>query len=306
MKEAKFFLIFFLLSVNLKAQQIKILKPKEIKFATPFSVIMEMDSNYLITSVSTISVETSDFEIIDVKIKGSKVILNTIAFNIGISTFPSITINTNIKDDIKTPPLPLEVKPLYNLKGNEQIRDIAPIFTFLWWLKVIILILIIVIIYFVWHKFKQKTINTNNLVVEADTRTPYERTMDLIKELLAKKLIEQNKTKEFYFELSDIIRRYIEEEFKIAATQMTSNEIIKRLKTDLPIEIIIKLREFLEISDLVKFAKYIPELEMINKNIEEVRLMVEKMNNFSKEKKVKEETKERLREKLKKEEKNDF
>ncbi|MGC8867562.1 MAG: hypothetical protein ACP5PA_05055, partial [Elusimicrobiales bacterium] len=89
MKKTVVFSIFFLISQVLNSQQLKILKPKEIKFATPFSLIIEIDSKYSIISVSTSSIAQSDFEFIGMKIKNSKLILDTIAFNVGISTFPS-------------------------------------------------------------------------------------------------------------------------------------------------------------------------------------------------------------------------
>ncbi|MGC8867724.1 MAG: hypothetical protein ACP5PA_05900, partial [Elusimicrobiales bacterium] len=120
---------------------------------------------------------------------------------------------------------------------------------------------------------------------------PYERAMDSMRDLISKNLVEQNRIKEFYFELSDIIRKYIEEEFNVCATQMTSNELVRKLKNEFSIEIIIKLKEFLEISDLVKFAKYIPEIERINKNIQEANDIIKKMDEFSKEKKIKQEEK---------------
>ncbi len=290
MKKTVVFSIFFLISQVLNSQQLKILKPKEIKFATPFSLIIEIDSKYSIISVSTSSIAQSDFEFIGMKIKNSKLILDTIAFNVGISTFPSLAINTHLNTEIKTPALALEIKPLYNPKETDQIRDIAPIFSFLWWLKIVITILLILLGWLAYRKFRKKTPHPQNITYK-DMRTPYERAMDSMRELISKNLVEQNRIKEFYFELSDIIRKYIEEEFNVCATQMTSNELVRKLKNEFSVEIIIKLKEFLEISDLVKFAKYIPEIERINKNIQEANDIIKKMDEFSKEKKIKQEEK---------------
>ncbi|MGC9070812.1 MAG: hypothetical protein ACP5IO_05840 [Elusimicrobiales bacterium] len=290
MKKTVVFSIFFLISQVLNSQQLKILKPKEIKFATPFSLIIEIDSKYSIISVSTSSIAQSDFEFIGMKIKNSKLILDTIAFNVGISTFPSLAINTHLNTEIKTPALALEIKPLYNPKETDQIRDIAPIFSFLWWLKIVITILLILLGWLAYRKFRKKTPHPQNITYK-DMRTPYERAMDSMRDLISKNLVEQNRIKEFYFELSDIIRKYIEEEFNVCATQMTSNELVRKLKNEFSVEIIIKLKEFLEISDLVKFAKYIPEIERINKNIQEANDIIKKMDEFSKEKKIKQEEK---------------
>lgn len=291
----KNFLIFFLITINLNAQQIKISKPKEIKFSNPFSLVIELEKNYNIVSFSTTVFKDSDFEILNYTIKQNKIELKLIPFNVGISTIPSLTINLSNLTETKTPPLPLEIKPLYNPKETDQIRDIAPIIKFLWWLNLLMLILLSVIIYLIYKKILKNKQKNNIQINLQDTRTPYQRAKDKLKELTSKRLLEEDKIKEYYIELSDIVRVFIEEEFKIPATQMTSNEIIKKLKNDFKIEIIIALREFLEISDLVKFAKYIPQIERINKNTKDAENIIEMLNNFSIEQKIKEE------EKLKKE-----
>lgn len=275
-----------ILFTKLHSQEIKILKPKEIKFATPFSLIIEIKDHKII-SVSTQSIKGSDFEFISLKLKDKKAITDLIPFNIGISTFPPLSIITDEGREIKTPPLQLEIKPLYNPNENDKIKDIAPIFEFLWWLKILIAIIIMLLGYLVYKKLKKKERIKQEQDIP-DPRTPYEKAVAKLEELIAKRLLEQDKVKEYYTELSEIVRTYIEEEFKIPATQLTSNELIKRLKDEMRIEIMIALREFLEISDLVKFAKYIPQLERIHRNTQDAKNLLDMMNNFSIEKKNKE------------------
>ncbi|MCX7905231.1 MAG: hypothetical protein N2446_00845 [Elusimicrobiales bacterium] len=283
--------ILFFFNIDLNSQQFKILKPKEIKFSTPFSLIIELDNNINnVTYVSTETLKNSDYICTSIKIKKNKIIAELIAFNVGISTFPSITINVEGSlREIKTPPLPLEIKPLYNPKETDEIKDITPIVEFLWWIKAIIIALVFIFTYIIISILTKNKKKEVTIMSQPDTRTPYEKAMDRIKELISKKLIEQDKIKEYYTELSDILRKYIEEEFFIPATQMTTNELIKRLKNDIKIEIIILLREFLEISDLVKFAKYIPEIEKINKNTIDVENLIKTMNQHIVEKRKEEE-----------------
>ncbi|MCX7641588.1 MAG: hypothetical protein N2Z20_03025 [Elusimicrobiales bacterium] len=285
------YIILFVFNIELNSQQLKILKPKEIKFSTPFSLIIEIDNNtYNITSVNTDTLKNSDYICTSFKIKKNKITTELIAFNVGVSTLPSITITLDGDlREIKTPPLPLEIKPLYNPKETDEIKDIAPIVEFLWWLKALIIVLILISAYILIRILTKNKKKKLVVMSQLDTRTPYERAMDKIKELISKKLIEQDKIKEYYTELSDIVRKYIEEEFFISATQMTSNELIKKLKNDLKIEIIIPLREFLEISDLVKFAKYIPEIERINKNTLDAENLIKMANQYIVEKRKEEE-----------------
>lgn len=287
----RIFLILLFSTTTLNPQQIKISKPKEIKFATPFLLNIETENTINITSFSTASFKNSDFELLEYKINQNKIELKVIPFNVGISTFPTLTLNLSNFTQIKTPPLQLEIKPLYNPKETDQIRDIAPIIKFLWWLKLLVILLIIIAAYLLYRKISKKRKETLPLIYTQDNRTPYQRAKDKLNQLIEKNLIAQNKIKEYYIELSDIVRVFIEEEFKIPSTQMTSNELIKKLKGNFKIEIIIALREFLETADLVKFAKYIPQIEKINKNTKDAELLIDMLNNFSIEQKIKKEEK---------------
>jgi hypothetical protein len=65
--------------------------------------------------------------------------------------------------------------------------------------------------------------------------------------------------KAFYSDISEIIRRYIEGRYFIPALEETSREILKELKDqDITEDMLINAKEILELSDLVKFAKYKP------------------------------------------------
>ncbi|MFQ5753479.1 MAG: hypothetical protein ACE5HI_15930, partial [bacterium] len=88
-------------------------------------------------------------------------------------------------------------------------------------------------------------------------------------------LLADGKAKEFYIQISDIIRRYIEGRYFIVALELTTFEVIEKLKySDVTPEIVQLIQEFLEFCDLVKFAKYQPADEensdMIDKAFEVV------------------------------------
>lgn len=68
-----------------------------------------------------------------------------------------------------------------------------------------------------------------------------------------------NKTKEYYSQITDTIRLYIEERFKIQALELTSDEIIHVFKSQvIDADSKSKLFQILTLSDFVKFAKQIP------------------------------------------------
>jgi hypothetical protein len=82
------------------------------------------------------------------------------------------------------------------------------------------------------------------------------RELDKIK---AEKLWQSNKVKQYYTRVTDVLRTYMEERYKMQAMEQTSEEILQALKSiQLPDELMDKLRELLSVSDLVKFAKYQP------------------------------------------------
>jgi hypothetical protein len=83
------------------------------------------------------------------------------------------------------------------------------------------------------------------------------RELDKIK---AAKLWEKNKTKPFYTQVSNTLRAYIEHKYSIPALEQTSVEIINTVKQELDLtkDSLEKLSQVLELSDLVKFAKFEP------------------------------------------------
>lgn len=76
-----------------------------------------------------------------------------------------------------------------------------------------------------------------------------------------RKLYQQGKVKEYYSVISDILRFYIEGRYNIIAPEMTTPQIILALKSTLTAKESSTLEDVLSLSDLVKFAKWIPETE---------------------------------------------
>ncbi|MGQ1786618.1 MULTISPECIES: hypothetical protein [unclassified Saccharicrinis] len=82
------------------------------------------------------------------------------------------------------------------------------------------------------------------------------RELDKIKD---SKLWEHNKVKEFYTQVSNTIRAYIEQRYEQSALEQTSIEIFDSLKSlDIDNKSMEQLTQVLELADLVKFAKFQP------------------------------------------------
>jgi hypothetical protein len=90
--------------------------------------------------------------------------------------------------------------------------------------------------------------------------SPRERAFHELSELLARDLIVKRQVKEFYLELTMIVRRYIERAHTIRAPEQTTEEFLAAasLNPAFTPEVMRKLRAFLQSADLVKFAAFQP------------------------------------------------
>jgi|WetSurMetagenome_2_1015567.scaffolds.fasta_scaffold24154_2 hypothetical protein len=86
-------------------------------------------------------------------------------------------------------------------------------------------------------------------------------------QLASEGFIERGEIKQFYYRISDILRRYIENRFGLRAPEQTTEEFLSGLDKDaaFPSEYKILLRTFLRNCDLVKFAQFKPEKEEVEK-----------------------------------------
>lgn len=110
---------------------------------------------------------------------------------------------------------------------------------------------------------------------DMESRLPAHERAHLEFERLKKSgLLGEGRLKEFYSGLSDILRRYLERRFKVAAIDLTTAEILSAMKElELPADAREKAKDVLENADLVKFAKYSPS-RAITERVEEELLQV--------------------------------
>ncbi|MDB4037362.1 BatD family protein [Polaribacter sp.] len=97
------------------------------------------------------------------------------------------------------------------------------------------------------------------------TLPPFEEAILRLNELDEKLLWQNNKIKEYYSELTEIVRGYIERELKVPALENTTDEVLAMIKyfknadsIETSKETIKKLKDLLQEADLVKFAKSKP------------------------------------------------
>lgn len=92
---------------------------------------------------------------------------------------------------------------------------------------------------------------------------PHQLAMQEIERIKGEKAWQKGMSKEYYTELTDVLRAYIKGRFGFNAQEMTSSEIIDKLLEVNDKEAINDLRELFQTADLVKFAKHTP---LMNEN----------------------------------------
>ena len=100
---------------------------------------------------------------------------------------------------------------------------------------------------------------------------PHEWALIELEKLRTRKLWQAGKMKEYHTELTDILRKYIEDRFHLMAMESTTSEILEDLeeKTGILKEYRTILGRILSMADLVKFAKYLPLQEDHEQSMED-------------------------------------
>lgn len=99
------------------------------------------------------------------------------------------------------------------------------------------------------------------------------KALDVIRE---KKVWTHGLYKEFYTDITDVLRKYISRRFAIPAKEMTSSEILSVLKKEKDAqEVYLQLAQLMKLSDFVKFAKMKPLESENDMSIRNAYLFVE-------------------------------
>jgi hypothetical protein len=116
-------------------------------------------------------------------------------------------------------------------------------------------------------------------------RPAHEIAYEALKALRQKEYLKRKDHKLYYIELSDIVRRYLENRFNLRAPEMTTEEFLNSVKDNkaLILEHKTLLREFLSHCDLVKFAKYEPAEKEADLSFESAKKLIDQTKEEIKE-----------------------
>lgn len=163
--------------------------------------------------------------------------------------------------------------PIKGIKGEPYRFDDFK--KYIYWLLGGLLLIGLLLYFFVFRKKKQEEIKEIEPLIP-----PYEEAIEKLKSLDNKLLWQNNKIKQYYSELTDIVRNYLGRDIEIPTLELTSNEIVdlvinenRNKSLDLTKDSITNIDSLLKSADLVKFAKLKPlaqDIEFDRKKAEQI------------------------------------
>jgi hypothetical protein len=188
------------------------------------------------------------------------------SFDAGTYEIPPMSVGSE-KEVVKTNGLTLQVqtvkvdttKGVYDIKQPLQVS-----YTFMdwlhdnwYWIVVPIVVIALAIGLYFYLKSRPKTAPVVKVVKPAVP--PHILALDQLKALRDKKLWQSDHVKQYYIELSDILREYLEKRYAVKTHEKTTDEIFAGLRhMAITGENLNRLQQVLVLADLVKFAREHP------------------------------------------------
>lgn len=204
--------------------------------------------------------------------------------NYHISKFPMLKISPSGVDTIYSSKGIVLTVVTVNLDENFQPYDIRGIRTYpsRWWLWITLIavaaLAIVGLAIYLIRKYRKPSASAKLKI------NPYLwATHEL--ESLKNSSLAATRTKEYYSQLTDIVREYIDLQTGVSSMEKTSDEILAILPGTIfnSEELIVNIRDLFSIADLVKFAKYPASVFECETSWEEAHRFVIQSNNIANE-----------------------
>ncbi len=170
----------------------------------------------------------------------------------------------SLRVEVQTIPVDTTKQKLFDIKPMIQV-DKA---TSKWWLYTLIGFLALAVIGFVlyWLIWRKKPLSEEEKIAQLP---PYDRAKLALKKLDESDYLQKSELKDYYSELTFIIRKYLDEKVYDRALESTTDELVDRLnilkdgnQIELSNDDIKNIETILKRADLVKFAKSAPNIEL--------------------------------------------
>lgn len=232
--------------------------PFELLEASPVDTL-KTQSHYLYTKkYALIQFDSGDYFI-----PQQQVLINGFS---KIADLVPLRVNTVVVDTIQ--------QKLYDIKPLQEVeKNYETLIAQILWGLVLVLALFGIFYTYLFQK-RRKELREKEL-------PPFDRAIEELKALENERLSAQEEYKKYYSRLTDVVRRYLEEEAKIDALESTSEELLIKLELrknagtlDLDSKTLRSLRAVLQNADLVKFAKSMPEYRIASEDRKAVEHVV--------------------------------
>jgi len=274
---AAILLLLCLLSVNLAALSLeqKVEAPDSLFLGSRFHLNLSADMELRDVVVPDNLESFAIVSINPLKIKSKPVGLNiTIAaLDTGLHTFPTLLVlpAQPVNDTLRTEPFKLEILEtrapqdtlLADIAPTLKLKGELPYYAY-YLIAALLLFAALVLLFFLLRKFRRKIAAVQSAeTVPKDNRPNWKKALDALNELKAEQLPQNGEFITHYFRLSEIMKLFLEAEYKFSANEMTTCEIrlhLNKYKV-LPASEQKEVLTWLESCDRVKFAKHVPSLQ---------------------------------------------
>lgn len=211
----------------------------------------------------------------------TKITISFLPLNIGELVFPSLELPYSSAGDkkelFKTPPLKLTVvSSIKEAVSPEMLKDIKPpIQIGLSSLMITLLVLAFVMALIAWIFWRHKKPAGMVPVSSVPAKPADESALEKL-QLIFAQYKSSGDLKFFYSELSNILRDYLSQRYKIDALEKTTSEIFSEMrKIYVDRKICLQTKEILSICDLVKFAKFFPSEKQLEADYQRAKTFIE-------------------------------
>ena len=83
---------------------------------------------------------------------------------------------------------------------------------------------LILVLYFLYIKFQKK------MEEIIDEQPPFEKAINALKDIEKEDLVKQKEFKIYYSKITEVLRKYLEEDAKVSALESTTGELLKSLR----------------------------------------------------------------------------
>ncbi len=286
-KKYLFFIFLIFVFYNANAQNTKVeveLKNKKIVIGQQTEIILKADVSASETILFPILQDSVNkyIEIVETGqidttfTKGNQrfllsQIIKVTSFDSGQYVIKPFVFLLNGKDSLKTKELLLNVQTIAVDTTEKSLKDIHSVYDtpltfrefiaeYKYWILSVFLLLAGVILMVLYLKYWRKKPTEIEKIKPEKKIPPHILAIEKLEKLKTEKLWQNGKVKQYYTELTDILRWYIEVRFVISTGEQTSSEIIESCKQSKSIENerIIELSQIFTFADLAKFAKSEP------------------------------------------------